>query len=300
MQIYYFKSFSHPYGDGPSTSAIMDPWDHVLPGRARPLHHVHDPFHGRSRGQDRTVHQDSVSSAPPSEGHPAVAAFRQSKLSSKFTPTTFYTYDGRIASTLNSYNDDPVISPRHYGESSRDVLNQGHQGSHQGHQGQILGRDGRTYYYGRQQSNQSQDSEFRELGATASGIDHTPTKQHRKLNRTRDDSIFQWHSTPIRQSAREPRQPKPSLPRANSTLRRSSLDNSPSPKESLSWAGVDPHWRSDSEMSSKRRSGSYDELETRNRKRYDRSGDGDDGLAVFNWLPNRGPVISIDHNPSST
>ena len=298
----------------------MDPWDHVLPGRGKPLHHVHDPFHGRSRGQDRTVHQDTLSSAPPSEGQPAVSAFRASKFPA--TPTTFYTYDGRIASTFNSYNEDSAVSPRQYEAhrfGGRDTSNQGHS-SRQGQVHAKKGRDGRTYYYGRQLSNESLDSGLREHGASASfdnlhsrqlgasassGNLYTPKKQYYRKNERRpnEDSSFPWHSTPIRQSAREPRQRNPSLPRTNTTLRRNSFDSTPSPKESFSWAGVEPHWRSDlSEMSSaspKRRSGSYDELESRHRRRYDSAGDVDD-LAVFNWSPSVGPVISLDHNPSST
>ena len=308
----------------------MDPFDHVLPGRGRPLHHVHDPFHGRSGGRDRTVHQDTLSSAPPSEGHPAVSAFRASKFPS--TPTTFYTYDGKIASTFNTYNEDSVASPTRQYEAhcsgGRDASNLGHSSRQgQGHgKGQAKkGRDGRTYYYGKQLSNQSLDSGLREQGAStsydnlhsrqlgasaSSGNLYTPKKQHYRKNERRapggGDSSFPWHSTPMRQSAREPRQRDPSLPRINSTLRRNnSFDSTPSPKESFSWAGVEPHWRSDlSEMSSSSprwRSGSYDELESGHRRRYDSGGGGvDDDLAVFNWSPSAGPVISLDHNPSST
>ena len=72
--------FSFSQIEGTSMGGMMDPWQ---PGRGRPLHPVHDPFYGRSRGQNRTAahHQgDSLSSAPPSEGHPAVAAFRASVL----------------------------------------------------------------------------------------------------------------------------------------------------------------------------------------------------------------------------
>lgn len=293
----------------------MDPWDHVLPGRGRPLHHVHDPFYGRTRGShDRTLQEPASSSAPPSEGHPAVAAFRASKFPA--TPTTFYTYDGRIASTLNSAHGESSSRQYDSRSSSRNTSSQGHKGrsqglkiGHQGHkagqqdQSQLkkTGRDGRTYYYGRQNSNQSYDSNaLRDQGATPK----TPNKQQLYRKRERSgDSSFQWHSTPIRQSYRDPRPRKPSLPRTNSSFRRSSLDSPPSPsgKESLSWAGVEPYWRKDnsSDLSSKRRSGSYDELESRYRRRYDSTGD-DDGLAVFNWSPNKGPVISIDHHPSST
>ncbi len=43
-----------------------------------------------------------MSSAPPSEGQPAVAAFRSANF--PVSPTTFYTYEGRIANTLHAYD----------------------------------------------------------------------------------------------------------------------------------------------------------------------------------------------------
>ena len=277
----------------------MDPWDHVLPGRGRPLHHVHDPFYGRGQGQDRTA-PESLSGIRPNEGQPAVSAFRSSKFPVK--PTTFYTYDGRIASTFYSHADDSVVTPGHYEDtphsSSKNNSNQGHKG-----QGK-KGRDGQTYYFRHKQHlNQSPDSGLRELAASTSSSNlHTPKKHNRKKDLS-DDAAFQWHSTPIRQSSREGRQQKTSLPRAHLRLRRSSLDNThaTSPNESLSWAGMEPPWRTDSwDLAAKRRSGSYDELETRNRRRYDSTGYVGDDLDMFNWMPSRGHVITLDHNPSST
>ncbi len=309
-----------------ASASMLDPWE--LPGRTHPLHHTHDPFYGRSSraaAASSRIPSDTVSS-PPSEGQPAVAAFRSANF--PVSPTTFYTYDGRIASTLHAtpagQNSNPLDS------GLRQSASAGNFPTSNGHL-------------------RASTSNLR----AASNTPRTPGKQFRKRT---EPAEFEWHSTPLRHNGRDMGERASSQPTFSDALRRgslnnfsshdstwdwtespiqpdpvskkrdkkgkkgkkprrrSSLDGSISPRESVSWDGVESDWRPTALGDAyalgvvSRRSGSYDELETRHRQRFaedrtaavdDADGD-DDGLAVFTYNPNRGPMITLDHHPSST
>ncbi len=246
--------------------------------------------------------------------------FRGSRLPP--TPTTYYTYDGRVAnrplpdslsaSIITPYDD----YPRRDSRDSRDSRTKNYS------------KKFSSYYKEESNLHKSRSTGRLVVGASSKINKRGGSRHHHGEHRRNSDDtrpgVFTWNPQAFSTPSKPTKKYAPNPPGNYRKYSNSSVDQSdhrknsnasrsqssggrkysgPSHidggdtavKESHSWAGAQEAF----DMPGKRRSGSLDELEYRERRRRG-SSDSYSGNAMFDWTPHDGPVITLGHAPEST